>query len=336
MVIQPTVLVSVPRIYERIHAAIYTKLAEKSVLSNRLFNLAIKIGYSRFEYQQKRESWQIFHLLWPLLEKLVTRAIMGKFGGRLRLAMTGGAPLSAEVSRTFIGLGLPLLQGYGMTESSPVVCTNRIDNNMPAGVGAPIPGVEVKLGENNALLIRGPNVMLGYWNNISATKTTLTSDGWLNSGDMASIDKMGRVTITGRLKEIIVLSNGEKVPPIDMETAILRDPLFEQVMLIGEGRPYLSALVVLSSRNQESLSTETVLSLGSSLLAKNQKTEKIILERIAHQIRDFPGYAKIRRVAVMPEPWTVENDMLTPTLKLKRTRVMDRYQIEVKRLYEGH
>ena len=147
---------------------------------------------------------------------------------------------------------------------------------------------------------------------------------------------MGRVTITGRLKEIIVLSNGEKVPPIDMETAILRDPLFEQVMLIGEGRPYLSALVVLNSRNQESLSTETVLSLGSSLLAKNQKTEKIILERIAHQIRDFPGYAKIRRVALMPEPWTVENDMLTPTLKLKRTRVMDRYQIEVKRLYEGH
>ena len=336
MVVQPTVLVSVPRIYERIHAAIYTKLAEKSVLSNRLFNLAIKIGYSRFEYQQKRESWQIFHLLWPLLEKLVARAIMGKFGGRLRLAMTGGAPLSAEVSRTFIGLGLPLLQGYGMTESSPVVCTNRIDNNMPAGVGAPIPGVEVKLGENNALLIRGPNVMLGYWNNISATKTTLTSDGWLNSGDMASIDKMGRVTITGRLKEIIVLSNGEKVPPIDMETAILRDPLFEQVMLIGEGRPYLSALVVLNSRNQESLSTEAVLSLGSSLLAKNQKTEKIILERIAHQIRDFPGYAKIRRVALMPEPWTVENDMLTPTLKLKRTRVMDRYQIEVKRLYEGH
>jgi long-chain acyl-CoA synthetase len=156
--------------------------------------------------------------------------------------------------------------------------------------------VEVKLGEHNALLIRGSNVMLGYWNNPEATRAILSPDGWLNSGDVASIDEQGRVTITGRLKEIIVMSTGEKVPPGDMEAAILRDPLFEQVMLVGEGRSYLAALVVLNSRNWE-------------VIAGQYNLE---------------------------EPWTVENGMLTPTLKLRRGHVLERYKAEIARLYEGH
>lgn len=124
--------------------------------------------------------------------------------------MSGGAALSPEISRVFIGLGLPILQGYGLTETSPVVCANRLDDNLPSSVGRPAPGVEVRLGEQNALLIRGPNVMLGYWNNPEATHAILSADGWLNSGDTASIDAQSRVTITGRLKDIIVTSTGEK------------------------------------------------------------------------------------------------------------------------------
>jgi long-chain acyl-CoA synthetase len=177
--------------------------------------------------------------------------------------------------------------------------------------------------------------MLGYWNNPKATSAILASDGWLNSGDMARIDG-GIITITGRLKEIIVMSNGEKIPPADMEAAILRDRLFEQVMLVGEGRPYLSVLVVMDPDCWGRVSLQYNLDLKVGCSVQNKKIEKILLERITQQIREFPGYAKIRRVAMALEPWTVENGMLTPTLKLKRTRVLDHYQAAVNNLYKGH
>lgn len=336
LTIRPTILVSVPRIYERVYAGIRAKLAEGPKLGEKLFNFAVAVGYSRFEYQQGRGSWQLLHLLWPLLDRLVASKLMNKLGGRLRQAMSGGAPLSAEISRVFIGLGLPILQGFGMTESSPVVCANRLDDNVPASVGLPIPGVEIKLGENNALLIRGPNVMLGYWNNPEATKAVLSTDGWLNSGDVATIDEQGHVIITGRLKEIIVMSTGEKIPPADMEAAILRDPLFEQVMLVGEGRSYLCVLAVLNSQKWQSVCAQYDFEFDLHNPAQQERIETLLLQKITEQIREFPGYAKIYRVALIPEPWTVENEMLTPTLKLRRAKIMECYKTEVEKLYDGH
>lgn len=333
LIIRPTVLVSVPRIYERVYAGLRTKLAEGSALARKLFYLAVSVGYSRFELQQGRDTWHFSHLFWPLLEKLVARKLMDKLGGRLRVAMSGGAALSPEISRIFIGLGLPILQGYGMTESSPVVCVNRLDDNLPASIGRTIPGVEVKLGEHNALLIRGPNVMIGYWNNPEATRAVISEDGWLNSGDIAQIDEQGRVTITGRLKDIIVTSTGEKVPPADMETAILRDSIFEQVMVVGEGHPYLSALVVLSQQGLQTIAELCCLSPDPQQLANQDAVEKILLERITQQIHEFPGYAKIFKVALIPESWSVANEMLTPTLKLKRSKIAQHYSTEIENLY---
>lgn len=333
LIIRPTILISVPRIYERIYAGIQAKLAEGPAISRLLFKLAVDIGYSRFERQQKRVGWRISHLLWPLLDKLVARKVMEKLGGRLWQVMSGGAALSPEISRVFIGLGLPILQGYGLTETSPVVCANRLDDNLPSSVGRPAPGVEVRLGEQNALLIRGPNVMLGYWNNPEATHAILSADGWLNSGDTASIDAQGRVTITGRLKDIIVTSTGEKIPPADMEAAILRDPIFEQVMIVGEGRSYLSALTVLSKRGWEVVATHCNAKNDPHALACDEYAEEIILEKIARQISGFPGYAKVHRALLISEPWTVENEMLTPTLKLKRKKIYEHYQGEIDQLY---
>lgn len=333
LIIRPTILISVPRIYERIYAGIQAKLAEGPAISRLLFKLAVDIGYSRFERQQKRVGWRISHLLWPLLDKLVARKVMEKLGGRLWQVMSGGAALSPEISRVFIGLGLPILQGYGLTETSPVVCANRLDDNLPSSVGRPAPGVEVKLGEQNALLIRGPNVMLGYWNNPEATHAILSADGWLNSGDTASIDAQSRVTITGRLKDIIVTSTGEKIPPADMEAAILRDPIFEQVMIVGEGRSYLSALTVLSKRGWEVVATHCNAKNDPHALACDEYAEEIILEKIARQISGFPGYAKVHRALLISEPWTVENEMLTPTLKLKRKKIYEHYQGEIDQLY---
>lgn len=335
LIVRPTILVSVPRIYERVYSGIRAKLAEGPALNRKLFKLAVDIGYSRFEHQQGRSPGKISHLLWPILENLVAKKVMSRLGGRLRGAMSGGAALPAEAARVFIGLGLPVLQGYGMTESSPVVCSNTFEDNVPSSVGRPIAGVEVKLGENDALLIRGPNVMLGYWNDPEATAAVLSPDGWLNSGDIARIDE-GRITITGRLKEIIVMSTGEKVPPADMEAAILRDALFEQAMLIGEGRSYLSVLVVLNSSQWETLAAQHNLDRNWHHLREDPRLEEILLARIVAQIREFPGYAKIYRVALAAEPWTIENGLLTPTLKLRRGQVLERYKTEAARLYEGH
>ena len=336
LVIRPTLLISVPRIYEKIYAGINAKLAEGPSFLRRLFDLSVTTGYSRFEYQQGRGNWHFTHLFWPLLKSLVADRVMAKLGGRLRFVMSGGAPLSAEVSRVFIGLGLPILQGYGMTESSPTVCANRLEDNLPTSVGLPIPGVEVKLDENNALLIRGPNVMLGYWNNPEATKAIINPDRWLNSGDIASIDERGHVTITGRVKEIIVLSTGEKVPPADMEAAILNDPLFEQVMLIGEMRSYLSLLAVLNPTRQQTFIAQHGLNDNVDNEQQKLQIENILLDRIARQTKGFPGYAKIRRVTVIKEPWSIRNGLVTPTLKLRRGKVLERYRKEVERLYEGH
>ena len=334
--IRPTMLISVPRIYERVYAAIKAKLDAGPPLRKKLFQLAVDVGWARFEHAQGRGGWTPGFLLWPVLEALVASKIMARLGGKLRTAFAGGAALSPDISRVFIGLGLPVIQGYGLTETSPVACANSLHDNLPASVGKPIPGVEVKIGDKGALMIRGPNVMLGYWNNRDATQAMIGADGWLNSGDTARIDEQGHVFITGRLKDIIVMSNGEKVSPVDVETAIMRDALFEHVMLIGEGRPYLSAVAVLNADNWKKMAAENAIDAAAPGALQSTQVQNIVLERIAHQLREFPGYAQVRRSTLTLEPWTVENGLLTPTLKLKRAKVMELFNAELDRMYTGH
>jgi long-chain acyl-CoA synthetase len=334
--IRPTILISVPRIYERVYGRIRAALDDGSPLKKKLFLLAVEVGYARFEHAQGRGPWKPAFLLWPLLNALVAKKIRARLGGRLRAAISGGAALPPDISRVFIGLGLTVLQGYGLTETSPIACANRPDDNVPASIGKPIPGVEVKIGAQNALMIKGPNVMLGYWNNPEATKAMIGPDGWLNSGDTARIDEAGHVYITGRLKEIIVLSNGEKVPPVDIEAAIARDPLFEQVMLLGEGKSYLSVMAVLNADHWKKLCTERGLDPSSPETARSRQADEVMLSRVAAQMKEFPGYAQVRRVSATLEPWTVENGLLTPTLKLKRAKVMEKFNAEIDRMYAGH
>ena len=333
--VRPTILISVPRIYERVYGRIRTALDEGSPLKKKLFMLAVEVGYARFEHAQGRGPWKPSFLLWPVLNALVAKKILARLGGRMRAAISGGAALPPEISRVFTGLGLTVLQGYGLTETSPIACANRPEDNLPASVGRPIPGVQVRIGENNALMIKGPNIMLGYWNNPEATRAMIGPDGWLNSGDTARIDAQGHVFITGRLKEIIVLSNGEKVPPVDVESAIARDTLFEQVMLLGEGKPYLSVMTVLNADQWKKLCAERGLNAAPGTVASKQ-VEEILISRITTQMKEFPGYAQVRRVSATLEPWTVENGLLTPTLKLKRAKVMEKFNAEIDGMYAGH
>jgi long-chain acyl-CoA synthetase len=334
--IRPTVLIAVPRIFERIYNAIHAKLDEGSPLKKKLFMLTIEVGWDLFEYQQGRGSWQPKMLLWPLLKHLVADKVMSRLGGHIRFSISGGAALPPKVSRLFIALGLKLIQGYGMTETSPVVSANLLENNFPASVGLPFSGIEVRIGAQNALLVKGPSNMLGYWHNPEATQVMIDADGWLNTGDTARISETGHIYITGRLKEIIVLSNGEKVPPADMEAAIMRDPLFDQIMVHGEGHPYLVAVAVANPENWKHLAEQLGLDANKPESLRDARVEARILQLISAQMGEFPGYAQIRRALLLSEPWSIENGLLTPTLKVKRAKVVEKFFSEIKDLYEGH
>jgi long-chain acyl-CoA synthetase len=301
---RPTLLVCVPRIFERIYSKVQEGLPAGS-FKRRLFERAVDIGWKRFcgESSDSDDLW------WPLFNLLVARKLRARLGGRVRVIVVGAAALAPHLSRTFNGLGLPIIQGYGLTEYSPVVCCNRLADNDPLSVGRPLSGVEVKTLADGELLVRGPSTMLGYWNNPVATDAMIDKEGWLHTGDLVRI-KDGRIYITGRAKEIIVLSNGEKVPPSDAEQAILKDPVFEQVMVVGEGRGHLGLLVV------SPLQDETEL-----------------CRRANEQLRTFPGYAKIRHLARVNAPWTVENELLTPTLKLRRSRIEAHHATDIESMY---
>ena len=299
----PTAMFAVPRIFERFRARIDASLAA-SKFKRKLFDACVTRGYR----VASRVGSLADGLLVPLLRALVGRPVLGRLGGRMRLVVVGGAALDPMLARTFIGLGLAMLQGYGMTEASPVISVNRDDDNVPESVGPPVPGVEVRLGEGGELLARGPNVMLGYWRNPEATRAALV-DGWLHTGDLAVIEN-GKIRIRGRAKDIVVLSNGEKLPPQDVEFAILHDPLFEQVMLVGEGRPFPILLAVTRERDERALE-----------------------KRANDLLKSFPRWMRVRRVVAVDEPWSVENGLLTPTLKLKRPLLQKKYEAQIEAAY---
>jgi len=301
---RPTVLISVPRIFERIWARLQETMPPGS-FKRRLFDAAVDTGWRRFRGEaSRRDNWR-----WPLLKFLVASKLERRLGGCMRLIIVGGAAFAPHLARIFVGLGLPIVQGYGLTETAPVLAANRAGDNDPSSIGRALEGIELHCTEQGELLARGPNIMLGYWNNPAATAAMIDKEGWLHTGDLATIQG-GRVYITGRVKDVIVLSNGEKVSPPDAEQAILRDSVFEQVMLIGEGRPKLGLLAVSKIADPAELCA-----------------------RANAQLNNFPGYARICHITRCAEAWSVENGLLTPTLKLKRREIEKRLAREIEAMY---
>jgi len=330
--IRPTIMIAVPRIFERVFARIHGQMDKQSAVKRGLFNLTTAIGWRRFERQQQRASWRPGQLLWPVLNRLVAGKVTSKLGGRLRIAVSGGAALPVTVAKMFIGLGVPILQGYGLTETSPVISVNVPDDNEPSSVGIALNGVEARIGDNDELLVKTPGMMQGYWNNHAATAEIIDPEGWLHTGDQARIEK-GHIYITGRLKDILVLSNGEKIPPMDMELAICLDPLIDQALVIGEGQPYLAAILVLSPDEWPGLARRFGLDDSLDEILKNEKLNNHLVRAVRGRLTDFPGYAKVRRVILTREPWTVDNGLQTPTLKVKRAKVLEKFAAEIEALY---
>jgi long-chain acyl-CoA synthetase len=336
LVIRPTVFLSAPRLYEKIYAAVQDKVAPH-MLKRKLLAATVSLGWQRFEAQQQRQPRLnlLQRIMCMLLHKLVAEKILARLGGRLRVAVTGAAPLSEKVARFFIGLGFPLVEGYGLTEAGPVVSGNSLEINTPGSVGRPLPGVEVTTNEDGELLVRSAGVMLGYWQREDATREVIDEEGWLHTGDLAEIQD-DTIFIRGRRKDVVVTSTGEKVAPADMEMTITLDPLFEQAMVIGEGKPFISALLVLNPNAWKKLAAEIGLDAQDVNSLQSAKANEAILVKLATLLDIFPGYAQIRAVHLSCEPWSIENGLLTPTLKIKRNELEKRFALEISELYRGH
>jgi long-chain acyl-CoA synthetase len=337
LTVQPTVLISVPRIYERVYGRIHEGLKKKGEIAKKMFEATVEIGWRKFENLQGRRTTGglLDAVLWPVLRQAVARKILSRLGGRVRLAVTGGAPLHDRIGRLFIGLGLPLLQGYGLTECSPVVSANILENNLPASVGPPLPDVEVKVGPDGELLVRCPGVMQGYWNNAESTAEVIDENGWLHTGDVVEV-REGRIYISGRLKEIIVTSTGEKIPPSNLEMTITEDPLFHQAMVVGEGKPYLAALIVFDRKAWPGFAGELSIDPDDPASLISQVAVDRVLGKIDGLISAFPSYARVRAVHLSTDSWTFEEGLVTSLMKLRRHEIERRFAKEIAGLYAGH
>ena len=334
-IIKPTLLISVPRVYERVYDRIGSALKKKGAFAQKLFRLTVEVGSARFERRQGRAGSALKAAFWPLFDRLVAHKLRERLGGRLRYAICGGAPLSPELATVFTGIGVPVLQGYGLTESSPVVSVNRPEDNRPETIGTPLEGVEVRLGEQDELMVKSAGVMQGYWKNDEATEAVIDGYGWLHTGDQAAIDADGHIRITGRIKDIIVMANGEKVPPAAMESAIGLDPLIEQVLVLGEGQHQLAALVVVEPEAFTALVRDYDMDPEDTETLGDRFVERLVLKRVNGRLSDFPGYAQIRRLKILTTPWTIEDGLMTPTQKLKRPLIEKEHAQDIAELFAG-
>ncbi len=339
--VKPDVLISVPRIYEKIYARINEQLGKKPAIARWLFNCAVNVGWRKFCAENKlpvpKSPWQFADsFTGPILKKLVADKVLEQFGGNLKVAIAGGAALNGKVARVFGGLGLAPIQGYGMTEASPIIAGNSLTLNQPDTVGKLFPNLQMRLApETHEIQIRGSSIMKGYWKRPEDTARVLDSEGWLSTGDVGEINETGLLRIKGRIKEIIVTSTGEKVPPVDLELALETDPLFSQAYVVGENKPFISAVTVLNPEEWKKLAAELKVSASEASL-KLTSVRTAILKRVKAAAADFPHYALPRKVLLTLKPWTIENGLLTPTLKLKRTPLAKFFKKEIDEIYEKH
>lgn len=328
--IRPTVIMGVPRLYESIHASARRAAAE-SPLRLRLFDMTARVGWERFaaRHGYGPKPGLIDRMIWPVLDRFVAAKVRDAFGGRMRVAVSGGANFPAETGQALLGLGIPMVEGYGLTEAAPVLTASSLSGYMPGSVGFALPGIETRLTERGELLVHTPARMLGYWHRADATAEMLDDDGWLHTGDLAEI-RDGRIFISGRLKHLLVLSNGENVNPRPIETAIEADPLVEQVCAVGDGRPHITALVVLNKETWADLASEHGLDPDDP---NAPEAAGLILKRVKGQLGDFPAYQQVRACRAFLDEWTIERKLITPTLKLRRERVIAEFKDEIRELY---
>jgi long-chain acyl-CoA synthetase len=333
--VRPTIMVVVPRIVEKICEAAEKKVKEGSALRRRaavaaIRSLNLRAALRRYE----RQVPLALRLRCACLDRFVAAKFREMAGGRLRLLVSGGAPLDRRLARLVWALGFNIVEGYGLTETSPTVTVSTPEANRLGTVGKPLPGVEVRIGAGNEVLVRGPNVMLGYHNRPEDTARAIDRAGWLHTGDQGRFDGAGHLVITGRLKEIIVTSYGKNVAPLPIEADIAASPYIDQVIVCGEGRKYITALVVPARDELWAFARERGLAAsGYEDLLARAETRELIAREIETATAARAPYEKVKVFCLLPEGFTLANDLLTPTLKLRRGLILRRYADRIEAMY---
>jgi long-chain acyl-CoA synthetase len=329
--VKPTFFVAPPRVWERIYASISTEIRKKPAAVRKLFYLALGAGSEAYRARmQGREPSPWIRSALGLFEKLVFQKIKQRLGGQLRIAISGAAPLGKELAEFYASIGLPLVEGYGLTEGG-VTCLNPWQRPVAGSIGVPLPGVQVKTAEDGELLIGGETLFSGYYRDPEATAAVLR-DGWLHTGDIAEIDGNGFIWITGRKKELIVSSNGKKIYPARIETLFKMEPLVNQVLLIGDRLPFMTALITLNPQAAEAVSGGR----GSLSDQANSGPVQAELKRIIKSVNArLAPFEQIRKFKVLDREFTVETGELTPTMKLRRAKVLENCKNEIAELYAG-
>jgi long-chain acyl-CoA synthetase len=334
--VRPTVLVGVPRIFEKIYARIRERAAEGGRVNEALLAWSVSVAreYAVLSLAHKPIS-PILKLKHSIASKLVFSKWHKAFGGRMRLLISGGAALPDELAYIYIGVGIPIVQGYGLTETSPVITASRIEENRVGTVGKPIPNVEVRIAEDGEIEVRGPNVMRGYYNKPEETRAVFTSDGWFKTGDIGTLDPDGFLRITDRKKELFKTSGGKYISPQPIEQAIKGSRFVNQVVLIGSGRKFPAALIVPVWEQLESYCKLKGIEVQSrSELCRHPRIINLFERQIAGLTPNLARYERIKKVALLENEFTIEGGELTPTLKVKRRVVDEKYRDVIEKLYE--
>jgi long-chain acyl-CoA synthetase len=333
--IRPTVLIAVPRVIEKAYEKAVVGVQRKSLFGRWLVSAAMRNLNKRanLSYQNK----QVPYLLWAkcvILDRIVGSTFRQLAGGRLRLIASGGAPLDRKIAKAFHILGFNIVEGYGLTETSPVVCCNAPCDNTLGTVGKPVDGVQVRIGENDEILVKGPNVMRGYLNDASGTAGTVGRDGWLHTGDQGRFDDRGNLVITGRIKDLIITSYGKNIPAANIEARIARSLYISQAVVFGDKRKYITALVVPDRDAIEAWARVQGIPCSSiSSLLQDEEIHELITREIDEATGDCASFERVKAFRLISEEFTVENGLLTPTLKLRRTVIAKKYRDLIESMY---
>ncbi len=327
---RPTIMTAVPRLYENMYQRILRGVEKQGGLAQKLFNLALRLGRKR--YHDPQSLGPLERLLDGLVDRLVRNKMRARFGGRLKAMVSGGAALNPEIGIFFTALGLPVLQGYGQTEAAPVVSANPPGRVKMETVGPPLKGVEVRIAPDGEILVRGELVMQGYWRNEQATQEALR-DGWLHTGDIGLIDAEGYLKITDRKKDIVVLTGGDNISPARIEGFLTLEPELHQAMVMGDKRPHLVALIVPDESFIQSFAESAGTAADLAQLCEKAEFRAAVAEVVTRVNQGLSNLEKVRRFAIAREPFTVENEMMTPTMKIRRHRIMETYGQAMQDLY---
>jgi long-chain acyl-CoA synthetase len=331
--VKPHYFPSVPRIFEKIYTAATSKAAKAGLVQKAIFNWAIGVGHRVRELEREgRSPWPPLRVQYGIADRLVLSSIRNLFGGRIVEAVSGAAPINPDILRFFDAAGVLVVEGWGMTETSTAATISTAEDFKFGTIGKPFPGCEVKIADDGEILVRGPNVFQGYYKNEKATREALV-DGWLHTGDLGEIDEEGFIKITGRKKDIIITAGGKNITPANIEAEVKQHPLISQCVLIGDRRPYLTALVTLDPEEAAKFATEHGLTGDPEALASDEVVRRAIAEHIEKVNRKFARVEQVKKFEILPRDLSQEGGELTPTMKVKRAVVADKYEPQIEAMY---